>query len=627
MDWEFAFRSVQNLEAFQGGEHTPVLHPSEAVIDLEQQATAAIQALTAIASQKGEDKPCSASWYRHLHTLKRYKAAAPQKEQHLLNIQLQALTRTLYRRCGGNLQVQRLEKQWHSFEVKAGSILERLRNAAKQTHVDQARQETLKEAVVMYNRLQEFEATLQATEKSTRLFEWEDTWPPLREALQTLPAAMQEELALQPLLQEESLTLRRLLRDKPDTVLAMMRNVKHPGNLLLDAVDAAEDPYILLREAQIAAASLHGNSVFFHVDTLTPVVLQSTTKALYKLPPGLTTSGNAEQYIVEHTLQLGKGAFGIVQPGRNTVTQQHVVVKRMFRPSMESMMANELTALRAQQMLLADVLVAKQDLKEAQELHIIMRRVPGKTLTTAIQDARIHIPPSWKSGLQLLQVFTSAAKKLDALHAHNLIHGDVKPPNCVVDLRRGAAVWIDFGLAHPIPETATAENLLRSVQRKSADGTQQFMAPEIMESFLYSPASDVYAFAVTLRFMEQVRDPLSPIPDVHEHLQLRLLALVAAHLGDDPATRPTMELLIGELELLTKAASEAKAVEDIPPASSVLQARYEEVVGDLYEVALQGISFDPAQWETYVSEVPKTWNNVTGTKETAGDILQYFEQE
>ncbi|MGN6800184.1 MAG: serine/threonine-protein kinase [Gaiellaceae bacterium] len=89
----------------------------------------------------------------------------------------------------------------------------------------------------------------------------------------------------------------------------------------------------------------------------------------------------------------------------------------------------------------------------------------------------------------LVQVAAEIGQALDALHAAGIVHRDVKPSNVL--LGADGAVLADFGLARGIDSTQLTHDgqLL---------GTTHYLAPELIEGAVATPATDIYAFACLL---------------------------------------------------------------------------------------------------------------------------------
>jgi serine/threonine protein kinase len=90
---------------------------------------------------------------------------------------------------------------------------------------------------------------------------------------------------------------------------------------------------------------------------------------------------------------------------------------------------------------------------------------------------------------ELVQVAAEIAQALDALHAAGIVHRDVKPSNVL--LGDGGAVLTDFGLARGVDST-------QLTQDGQLLGTAQYLAPELIQGAVATPASDVYAFGCLL---------------------------------------------------------------------------------------------------------------------------------
>jgi hypothetical protein len=89
-----------------------------------------------------------------------------------------------------------------------------------------------------------------------------------------------------------------------------------------------------------------------------------------------------------------------------------------------------------------------------------------------------------------LQAMLEVAEGLAALHGRGLIHRDVKPAN-ILRTRQGRTVLLDLGLvAGEGMEVLTATGMVV--------GTPAYMAPEILRGQRAAPASDWYAWGMTL---------------------------------------------------------------------------------------------------------------------------------
>ncbi|MCB9791689.1 MAG: serine/threonine-protein kinase PknK [Alphaproteobacteria bacterium] len=154
----------------------------------------------------------------------------------------------------------------------------------------------------------------------------------------------------------------------------------------------------------------------------------------------------------------------------------------------------------------------------------------------------------WSQEQPLGRVVDLARMMADALahlHEHELVHGDLKPGNVLVDMQ-GRPRVIDLGAAHVIGEPAP----------EGAHGTLGFMAPELLEGAVPSPATDVYALGALLYAMLTGRPPfgerdpaalawlpLSSLPEPPSSFRKRMPRLldnlVLRMLARDPELRPS----------------------------------------------------------------------------------------
>lgn len=140
-------------------------------------------------------------------------------------------------------------------------------------------------------------------------------------------------------------------------------------------------------------------------------------------------------------------------------------------------------------------------------------------------------------GLELIQVLWQIAKGLEAIHAANVVHRDIKPDNIRMD-KEGVVKIIDFGLSREVG----IDNSTRS-----AMGYLPYLAPELLVDGrkVFSYEADVFAFGVLALALSKaglpewcrLRRPASPPRD-----------LCTIHLaGLDPVVQETLQQCLSPL--------------------------------------------------------------------------------
>lgn len=145
-------------------------------------------------------------------------------------------------------------------------------------------------------------------------------------------------------------------------------------------------------------------------------------------------------------------------------------------------------------------------------LYIAMRYVDGLDLRRLIYD-RGPLPIA-----QANQIFAQTAAALDAAHAHDLIHRDVKPANILL---AGDHVYLtDFGI------TKHRSSISGLTQTDQFIGTPRYMSPEQINKEHIDGRCDQYALACVVYESLSARLPFQRENDI---------ALLWAHLAEQPA--------------------------------------------------------------------------------------------
>ena len=197
---------------------------------------------------------------------------------------------------------------------------------------------------------------------------------------------------------------------------------------------------------------------------------------------------------------LGAGASGVVYRGFDPQLKRAVALK-LLRPELHGASPEQSSRMLREAQAMARLsdphVVAVYDvgLHEG-TVYLVMEYIDGSTLSDWLRAAP-------RSTSEVLRVFADAGRGLAAAHQKGLVHRDFKPENVLV-AQDGRAKVTDFGLARE------SESWLRERQAddqastelyaptRGLVGTPAYMAPELFEGGLASPASDQFAFSVAL---------------------------------------------------------------------------------------------------------------------------------
>ncbi|MBI5517124.1 MAG: AAA family ATPase [Deltaproteobacteria bacterium] len=195
---------------------------------------------------------------------------------------------------------------------------------------------------------------------------------------------------------------------------------------------------------------------------------------------------------------------------------------------------------------------------------LVYHDIGGVALDVLARERRLPL-------VEVLHVAASAADVLARVHAHGLVHRDVKPSNLVFRRANGAVQLIDFGAASRL-EAEDARFDTPAVH----EGTLAYMAPE-QTGRMNRPVdfrSDLYALGATLYQLLVGELPfrtLDPLELVHAHL---------ARVPDAPSARdPRVPAVLSDITLKLL----AKDAEDRYPSAGSLRTDLAECLRQLRE--------------------------------------------
>ena len=119
-------------------------------------------------------------------------------------------------------------------------------------------------------------------------------------------------------------------------------------------------------------------------------------------------------------------------------------------------------------------------------LYFVMEFIEGKTLERKIEEEG---QMDLKEAIHIMTQLTDA---LALIHSRNIVHRDLKPANIMLTQKNGDPNFVkllDFGLSKMKYQTRVTESGFFV-------GTVNYLAPEQIIDFEYSPASDIYSLGI-----------------------------------------------------------------------------------------------------------------------------------
>lgn len=184
--------------------------------------------------------------------------------------------------------------------------------------------------------------------------------------------------------------------------------------------------------------------------------------------------------------EIGRGGMSVVFEAYQEALDRKVAVKVLDAPSVRS--AELAERFRREGRAYAQIhhagVIAVHDLVEKEgALYLVTEYVDGADLDRLGRSGRL--PPD-----AVAAVGAAVAEALDCIHAHSLLHRDLKPGNVMIS-RRGEVKVMDFGIV----KDPMAAELTRT---GTVVGTPYYLAPEVLGGDGEDERSDLWSLGVTL---------------------------------------------------------------------------------------------------------------------------------
>ncbi len=207
-----------------------------------------------------------------------------------------------------------------------------------------------------------------------------------------------------------------------------------------------------------------------------------------RLPPPWQHGQRLGDFQLE--LLLGQGSSGYVFRALDLVTRRRCALKILTPESSQDLRRNKLGFRRM--MTIHHSSLMRVDLIHVLDGHVAMsmEEVHGDTLAKTLKRYKT-LPPhvAFKRLLALARHYGGA---LAEMHAHALVHRDIKPQNLMVDSREIGRV-IDYGLVGTCDPESDPNGF-----RHYLAGTPRYWSPEALRNQFYTPSGDVFSLGLVM---------------------------------------------------------------------------------------------------------------------------------
>lgn len=249
---------------------------------------------------------------------------------------------------------------------------------------------------------------------------------------------------------------------------------------------------------------------------------------------------------------LGRGSFGVVYRGRNKYNGWEAAIKEI---TVQQLTERQLEFYRREVEILAQCddpfLLKMHGFTTTPPFSIATEFMANGSLWDVMKKSGFQL-----TGTQKTNIAIGVAHGLRYLHAHQIVHRDLKSANVMLDNMMLPKIG-DFGLGRLVPADSASSPVTQ------AAGTVQWMAPEQLFTQEYGLPVDVYAYGMVLYEMLVGKYPFEGVPltELYQLIQngkrpsipkeyeaMPLVSLIRHCWEQQPERRPTMDFVYNLFE-------------------------------------------------------------------------------
>jgi serine/threonine protein kinase len=345
-------------------------------------------------------------------------------------------------------------------------------------------------------------------------------------------------------------------------------------------------------------------TVLFPSSGVAPAITAANSNLGSSSQPEQSATSAAERFVVFKEM-IGRGGYGVVYKGYDTLTGMHVAVKeatvtKQAQHDVQQAMKNEYSLLSTFD---HPNIVRVLDYRVSPDQGVaqfVMEWMPGGSVLDVLQAMQFRLHESI-----VRRYSKDVLRGLVYLHSKKCIHRDVKPGNMLL-ASDGSIKISDFGISRQKLADSTSSTM------GTFEGSPRYMAPESVKSGKFSAASDMWSWGCSVLHMLSnavpwsERIPLAPgdfipvvfcigsgqppghHPAIPSQTSPMLKALLESVFSFDPAQRPTAEsLLLQHPYFATAEPPQDAGLETYAEYQQLSKQAKERMFGATREVALE----------------------------------------